>query len=90
MDELELYEQILDLSSPWSVELVQLDKDTKNLDVFVSCDADTQLFCPKCACQVLDTIFVNVRGGIWILVSTQLSFMSAFLVLNVILMVLYS
>jgi hypothetical protein len=48
MDELELYEQILDLSSPWSVELVQLDKDTKNLDVFVSCDADTQLFCPKC------------------------------------------
>lgn len=48
MDELELYEQILDLSSPWSVELVQLDKDTKHLDVFVSCDADTQLFCPKC------------------------------------------
>lgn len=48
MDELELYEQILSLSPPWFVEQVRLNPCTKNVDVFVSCDADTQLSCPKC------------------------------------------
>ena len=48
MDELELYEQILSLSTPWFVEQVRLNPGTKNVDVFVSCDADKQLGCPKC------------------------------------------
>ena len=48
MDELDLYEQILDLSAPWYVEQVQLNKGSKNVDVFISCDADIQLNCPKC------------------------------------------
>lgn len=48
MDELDLYEQILDLSAPWFVEQVQLSKNTKNVDVYVLCDTDIQLICPKC------------------------------------------
>jgi len=48
MDELNLYEQILDLPPPWFVEDVRLNKKTENVDIFVSCDLDIALNCPKC------------------------------------------
>jgi transposase len=48
MDELDLYDQILNLSSPWSVEQVILNKDAQRVDVSVFCDTDTLLNCPKC------------------------------------------
>jgi len=48
MDELDLYDEILDLSPPWSVEQVVLDKSTKRVDVSIFCDTDSPLSCPKC------------------------------------------
>jgi len=51
MDELDLYEQILGLSQPWSVEQVRLNKDSNSVEVFISCDSDIQLACPKCHTQ---------------------------------------
>ena len=48
MDELDLYDAILNLSAPWSVEQVALDKNTKRVDVSVYCDAGVPLSCPKC------------------------------------------
>lgn len=48
MDELNLYEQILNLSPPWFVEWVELNKQSHSVDVFVVCDLDIPLHCPKC------------------------------------------
>mgnify|MGYP003661753490 FL=1 len=48
MDELNLYEEILDLSTPWSVEQVNFDKTKKRVDVSVCCDTVMSLCCPKC------------------------------------------
>jgi len=48
MDELDLYDKILDLSPPWSVEQVVLDKHTKTVDVSIICDTERPLRCPKC------------------------------------------
>lgn len=48
MDELDLYQQILDLSTPWFVDQVQLNSETKSVEVFISCDTLEQLSCPKC------------------------------------------
>ena len=48
MDELDLYDEILNLSPPWSVEQVVLDKKTNRVDVSVYCDTEMPLCCPKC------------------------------------------
>ena len=48
MDEHQLYEQILDLPSPWCVEEVQLNKKNSNVDIFITCDIGDSLYCPKC------------------------------------------
>lgn len=48
MDELNLYEHILNLSLPWSVAHVELNQQTNRVDVYVDCDLDASLHCPKC------------------------------------------
>jgi transposase len=48
MDELDLYDELLDLSAPWYVERVVLNKNANSVDVSVSCDTDVLLSCPKC------------------------------------------
>ena len=46
MDELSLYEAILQLESPWFVEQVELINEQVN--VYVSVDSSEQLCCPEC------------------------------------------
>ena len=48
MDELSLYEKILNLSKPWFVEGVSFDEQTKTVTVRVSADNDQGLHCPRC------------------------------------------
>lgn len=48
MDELSLYESILQLSSPWFVEQVKLDSKNATVTVHVSIDPNESLSCPKC------------------------------------------
>lgn len=49
MDELSLYESILQLSSPWFVEQVELNRATGEVTVHVGIDNSEPLSCPKCA-----------------------------------------
>ena len=46
MDELSLYEKVLALSSPWSVEQVKLENNA--VSVFVAVDSEYSLCCPEC------------------------------------------
>lgn len=48
MDELSLYEKILNLSKPWFVEGVTFDELTKTVTVHVAADKDQGLQCSKC------------------------------------------
>lgn len=49
MDELSLYERILNLSGPWFVEEVSFDEPGKTVSVYIAIDSDQPLPCPKCA-----------------------------------------
>lgn len=48
MDELSLYEKILNLSEPWFVESVTFDERTKTVNVHVAADSEEKHRCPKC------------------------------------------
>jgi len=48
MDELSLYEKILNLSAPWFVEGVTFYEPTKSVTVHVAVDKHEALRCPKC------------------------------------------
>lgn len=48
MDELSLYEKILNLSDPWFVEGVTFDDQKKTVTVHVATDSDESLQCPQC------------------------------------------
>lgn len=48
MDQLSLYDSILQLSPPWKTTSVELDSDGDSVLVIVSCDSSAQLTCPKC------------------------------------------
>ena len=48
MDELSLYEEILQLKSPWFVEHVQLDASKTSVAVHVAFDEDEPCRCPQC------------------------------------------
>jgi len=48
MQDTELYQHILGLSSPWSVSSVQLDVEAQQIDVQVSHPAETRFCCPEC------------------------------------------
>lgn len=48
MDELSLYEKILNLSAPWFVESVSFDEQTKAVTVHVTIDNGDTLQCPQC------------------------------------------
>lgn len=48
MDECTLYERVLDLRSPWFVELVEIGED-EAVNVSVALDEDAPLICPKCS-----------------------------------------
>ena len=49
MDELSLYESILQLSSPWFVEQVELNRSSGEVTVHVGIDSSEPVSCPKCA-----------------------------------------
>ena len=48
MQDTELYQHILGLSSPWSVSSVQLDVEAQQIDVQVSHPEGTRFCCPEC------------------------------------------
>jgi len=48
MDELSLYEKILNLPAPWFVESVTFDESTKSVTVHVTLDKEEALHCPQC------------------------------------------
>lgn len=48
MRDIDLYQQILGLSSPWGVERVELDPAAQRVVVFVSHEEKTQWRCPQC------------------------------------------
>jgi transposase len=48
MDEVTLYERILQLQSPWYVERVELDEASHAVTVHVAMDESVQLACPMC------------------------------------------
>lgn len=52
MRDVELYQQILGLSAPWSVSDVQLDVAGGEVDVFVSHREDVRWSCPECGRQL--------------------------------------
>ena len=57
MDELSLYENILSITLPWSVEHVRLGDDDRKVHVYVEYDRESMLKCPLCdsACTRYDT-----------------------------------
>lgn len=57
MDEVSLYETILGLSKPWSVEQVQFDELSQEVCVYIRADNDDGIHCPTCekACPGYDT-----------------------------------
>ena len=48
MRDVELYQQILGLSSPWTVERVEVDIEAQRVDVCVEHGADARWCCPHC------------------------------------------
>ena len=48
MDELQLYDQILSLTRPWSVSLVELDETQSSVNIIVEHDPDEVARCPEC------------------------------------------
>jgi transposase len=48
MRDVELYQQILGLSSPWGVERIELDAEAQRVVVFVSHGEDVSWRCPQC------------------------------------------
>lgn len=57
MDELSLYEQILAITPPWTVENIKLGENDKTVHVYVDYDRESLLKCPLCdsACSRYDT-----------------------------------
>ena len=56
MTDLELYQQLLGLTPPWSVQSVEVDPDQSEVRVQVTAAPDTQWTCPECtrACPGYD------------------------------------
>ena len=48
MEDRDLYQQILGLSSPWTVREVQLDTEQEQIDVYVDHPSGTKFCCPVC------------------------------------------
>jgi transposase len=48
MDEVALYERILELEAPWFVDAIELDEDTGAVKVYVAVDDGERLSCPVC------------------------------------------
>lgn len=48
MDELTLYEKILSISKPWSVDHIKLNESDGTVHVYVEYESDEPLFCPVC------------------------------------------
>lgn len=52
MDEVSLYEQILEIEPPWFVDCVEFDKANDSVLVHVDFDEDARLSCPVCGDEV--------------------------------------
>lgn len=48
MQDTELYQQLLGLSAPWTVEAVELDAGGARVDVWLSHGSDARFACPRC------------------------------------------
>jgi len=51
MESKDLYQHLLGLSSPWTVERVDLDMAKQHVDVYVGHPKGTRFACPRCACE---------------------------------------
>ena len=49
MDEIGLYEEILQLDGPWFLEGIEFDKKAVMVTVNVACEEFERLRCPKCS-----------------------------------------
>ena len=61
MKDTKLYEQILGLEAPWSVQSVTLKKEAGEIEIEVTC-AETVWACPECGQRAA----VYTSGDIWI------------------------
>ena len=51
MESKDLYQHLLGLSTPWTVERVELDMAKQHVDVYVGHPKGTRFACPQCACE---------------------------------------
>ena len=51
MESKDLYQHLLGLSTPWTVERVDLDMAKQHVDVYVGHPKGTRFACPQCACE---------------------------------------
>jgi transposase len=51
MESKDLYQHLLGLSTPWTVERVELDMAKQHVDVYVGHPKGTRFACPLCACE---------------------------------------
>ena len=54
MESKDLYQHLLGLSTPWTVERVELDMAKQHVDVYVEHPKGTRFACPQCG-HLLDT-----------------------------------
>ena len=56
MESKDLYQHLLGLSTPWTVERVELDMAKQHVDVYVEHPKGTRFACPQCGreCTVYD------------------------------------
>ncbi len=63
MKDKELYEQILGISSPWRVERVELNVETRGVDVYLEHCSKTKFMCPKCGIEC--SLYDHSEERIW-------------------------
>jgi transposase len=63
MESKDLYQHLLGLSSPWTVERVDLDMAKQHVDVYVGHPKGTRFACPQCACEC--PVYDHLAGRTW-------------------------
>ena len=63
MESKDLYQHLLGLSSPWTVERVDLDMTKQHVDVYVGHPKGTRFACPRCGCEC--TVYDHAPKRAW-------------------------